>query len=442
PIIATTSCLALVLLTMTVFMLYDHVIKKESDKKDLVLEHKRQFVRFVSHEIRTPLNAVKLGLLYLDEVMRDEVAADHGVDGGRCGMNEREYLKHTSDILQSTDVAVAVLDDFLQYDKIQAGQLTLESKPFVLCEVIQDNIKLFLLPAAELRIRIVFIHETPDDKCQPDPNGHVVSECRHCDRLHVVGDHVRMAQVFRNLMSNALKFSAPESTVVVKVTTSTYGLPGVEVVAEDGSRAIPAGSMTVSVTDTGPGLSAENLERLFGEGVQFNPNDLQGGNGSGLGLWISKGIVDMHRGKIWASSTGEGSGCTFFVELPVVKHLSFVATTQPETKLIDEQRGKSTDDKCLRNAPFRQHQRIAPEVSANAPLTGSEADDCARRESRRVLVVDDTESNRKIVRRLLHRRGYCTVEACNGLEAVNIMKSLLPDDVGFVCILMDFEMPV
>ena len=74
-----------------------------------------------------------------------------------------------------------------------------------------------------------------------------------------------------------------------------------------------AGSITIKVKDTGAGMTKENLAQLFQEGVQFNANKLQGGGGSGLGLWISKGIVDLHRGLIYATSEGIGLGSTFVV---------------------------------------------------------------------------------------------------------------------------------
>jgi signal transduction histidine kinase len=73
------------------------------------------------------------------------------------------------------------------------------------------------------------------------------------------------------------------------------------------------GSVTIKVTDSGAGLSKQNLSQLFQEGVQFNANKLQAGGGSGLGLWISKGIVDLHHGLLSATSPGIGLGCTFIV---------------------------------------------------------------------------------------------------------------------------------
>ena len=77
------------------------------------------------------------------------------------------------------------------------------------------------------------------------------------------------------------------------------------------------GRLVVEVVDTGAGISPENQKKLFKEIVQFNPEKLQAGGGSGLGLWITKGIVDMHGGRISVHSAGEGHGCTFTVRLPM-----------------------------------------------------------------------------------------------------------------------------
>jgi CheY-like chemotaxis protein len=81
----------------------------------------------------------------------------------------------------------------------------------------------------------------------------------------------------------------------------------------------------VEVVDSGPGISADNIPKLFGQYVQFDANTLQGGKGSGLGLWLSKSIVEMHGGLIGATSDGPGRGCTFFLELPLC-HMNFCSS--------------------------------------------------------------------------------------------------------------------
>jgi hypothetical protein len=184
-----------------------------------------------------------------------------------------------------------------------------------------------------------------------------------------------LAQVLRNLMSNALKFTPPNGIVAVKayfvadpaggasagpVTAGADGGGSGGTLAAIGRRlshmatrrgsnmqsarilaaaaaadAVAAadapkegsdkvaddpgvpGFLVVDVVDTGAGISPENQQKLFKEIVQFQPEKLQAGGGSGLGLWITKGIVDMHGGRISVHSDGEGHGCTFTVRLPM-----------------------------------------------------------------------------------------------------------------------------
>jgi len=136
---------------------------------------------------------------------------------------------------------------------------------------------------------------------------------------------IQMVVVFRNLFSNAIKFSTRGGKVVVYVRRE---------VNEAGKETV-----TIAVQDSGAGLSKENIGRLFQEGVQFNANKLQKGGGSGLGLYITKGIVDLHTGaRIWAESDGEGHGCTFSVEVrsfvACARSLLSVSFIPPRTRAV------------------------------------------------------------------------------------------------------------
>jgi hypothetical protein len=86
------------------------------------------------------------------------------------------------------------------------------------------------------------------------------------------------------------------------------------------------------VTDSGAGISDENQKKLFKEIVQFNPEKLQAGGGSGLGLWISSGIMELHNGKISVFSEGEGKGCSFMVEIPMIRQSPPRISIQPLKK--------------------------------------------------------------------------------------------------------------
>lgn len=123
------------------------------------------------------------------------------------------------------------------------------------------------------------------------------------------------------MLSNALKFTPEGGAVQITAVYAPGGLSKSDPVKnEDGKLACMhprAGSVRVIVKDTGAGLTPEQLALLFSEGVQFDANKLQAGGGSGLGLFITKGLVQQHGGTIEATSEGPGLGAAFTVELPL-----------------------------------------------------------------------------------------------------------------------------
>ena len=221
---------------------------------------------------------------------------------------------------------------------------------------------------------------------------------------------------------------------------------------KDYSSLASVGTMVVSVRDTGVGLSEDNLKQLFQEGIQFNANQLQGGQGSGLGLWISKGFVDLHKGSLVASSEGIGRGSQFSMELPVYLSSS---TDSIYTQIQDddmESRCSSCDNieytststtsfgwkppawASIRVAPMN----IDPEP-AETPLLPSPAS--VKVKKTRILVVDDSTPTRKMVCRLLTNAGFECGQAENGQECIGMIQRCGSGELYDV-ILMDFEMPV
>lgn len=183
------------------------------------------------------------------------------------------------------------------------------------------------------------------------------------------------------------------------------------------------GNLSITVTDSGPGLSEAQLQLMFCEGVQFNPNELQAGQGSGLGLWISKEIVSRHEGKISVTSDGIGLGSTFTVTLP-----AFMLDDSSPT--LGSTKQNQVEDLTLSRIicpPPTSH----PYTSTNVPhVNGNE---------RHVLVVDDANSNRKLVCRILQREGYICHEAENGQVCID---KVMNQQHSYEFIVMDYEMPV
>lgn len=172
--------------------------------------------------------------------------------------------------------------------------------------------------------------------------------------------------------------------------------------------------------DSGVGMTQEELLQLYQQGVQFNPNQLQAGGGSGLGLWITKAIVEQHDGFVGATSDGYGKGSCFFITIPaVIFHGSAAGAFSSNSSSVELSRGKYTslETADLSLAPRQETYRI-----------------------NRALVVDDANSNRKILKKILTSKSISCDEACNGKEALEMVNSKALDH--YDVILMDFEMPV
>jgi hypothetical protein len=194
------------------------------------------------------------------------------------------------------------------------------------------------------------------------------------------------------------------------------------------------GKLVVVVTDTGAGISEENQARLFNEIVQFSPEKLQAGGGSGLGLWITQEILNLHDGSISVSSEGEGKGSSFTIEMPMSRYLtdSLRASVGPTVshapdyfngdRKTDSERHDGIDSdsvlsvttEIIRTLP----QYTLPERNEgnSNPLYGEQ------RSSFEILIVDDSRLCRKMLLKCLRADGHTCYEAEDGLEAIAMVK--------------------
>lgn len=174
-------------------------------------------------------------------------------------------------------------------------------------------------------------------------------------------------------------------------------------------------------------MSQDQLAKLFRDGVQFNVNNLQAGQGSGIGLYISKGIVEQHGGTLMATSEGLGEGTTFTITMPIFK--------VPDNVLPSQLLHLQVDKQSPEEVPFGGD-------ADNSESGGRGGEGIA--EALRILVVDDSPTNRKLLMRLLKNRGHECDEAKDGQEAVDKVTESLQEQEGscYDTILMDYEMPV
>ena len=280
PWLLTIGFVIVIAVCAAIFFLYDYLMRNEAQQRKVIIKMNRRFVRFVSHEIRTPLNTVCLGLELLradlNPTLIDETDREPEGTAPLRLASENEKLLNCSnlvdDIMENANNAVGILNDLLNYDKMEHGTLSLEITSVPIWDLITKTVSSFDVEAKKRAIQLSCTFEG-----RPSDNS---------TRLNVVGDEVRLRQVVRNVISNALKF-APQGAGKVNVVMihNPDGLPNAATPRDDIVNAATsttlnctyprAGTIKVRIEDNGIGLSAEQLKVLFQEGVQFEPNKVQ-----------------------------------------------------------------------------------------------------------------------------------------------------------------------
>jgi signal transduction histidine kinase len=350
-----------------------------------ILETKRHFVRAVSHEVRTPLNVVVSGLQYLTSFSEN------------MDENVQETLE---EITVSCGVAIDILTDLLTYEKIEGGVQELEMRECSMEAMVMKVLEQFRVQSRQNGVTLSYSNN--------------FSSCEGAMVMVMADDH-KLGQVIRNLVSNAVKFSNRGQT--------QKGIVTVELILLEPERDGADRWIRFQVQDNGPGISKPNQARLFHEIVQFKPNELQKGAGSGLGLWISRGIINLHQGRIGVTSDGEGLGSTFFLELKVSKVGDGLCIVNDFKSVTFMSRGSFNVSRSLMSD-------VIIEKLETVYFRGT------------ILLVDDSAAVRKMNKKILKADRFTFIEAENGLEAVERVCAILEQGKEFSLILMDSSMPV
>jgi signal transduction histidine kinase/DNA-binding response OmpR family regulator len=323
-------------------------IEQKSRELQLASQHKSQFLANMSHELRTPLNAI----IGLTEMLREEAE----------GAEFASFTEPLERVHRAGKHLLGLINDVLDLSKIEAGRVELHEEDFDLA-VLARELVVTAQPLA-------------------DKNGNRLALESAFGTAPMRGDEMRLRQVLLNLLSNACKFT-DNGTVTLRIL---------------GSRRGEVAGYTMSVADTGIGMTADQLARIFSEFTQADTSTTRRYGGTGLGLAISRRLVEMMGGTI-AVESAPGEGSTFRVWLPATPG-------GPPSAAVGTEIGASAGTAASR---------------AGAPT---------------VLVIDDDPDARDLLRRFLAREGFDTLTAVDAAEGLRLARQFRP-----TLITLDVVMP-
>lgn len=338
-----------IVLFLTTLLRIGQQLIESRQSADEANKAKSEFLAKMSHEIRTPMNGV-IGMTH--------IAYDETTDKGM-----REYL---SAIRSSAETLLTIINDILDFSKVEAGRLVLDPIEFSLTKMLDETISLIEAASKKREIEIVHVlYNTPGN---------------------LIGDEHRLRQIFLNILGNAIKFTPVRGGVLFQ------GWPEIQ----NGDEV----TYHFAVSDTGVGISPEQVDRIFEPFKQADATTTRKFGGTGLGLAISKQLLELMGGKIWVRSI-VNVGSTFHFTV------NFKIPTQTSTDIAVTNGAESSS-------------KVENTIG---PLS--------------ILIAEDNVVNQKVISTMLRKYGHNVIVVDNGSLAVNALK-----EHHFDFVFMDLQMPV
>ncbi len=276
-------------------------------------------------------------------------------------------------IRDSGDTLLTIINDILDFSKIEAGKMELEKQPFNLRECVEGALELLVIKASEKRLELGILIEAHTPAA-------------------IISDSTRLRQIMVNLLNNALKFTNQGEVIISISARPLPAPPPSPVVSEEMTEGEEWYELHLAVKDTGIGIPKDRMDCLFRSFSQVDASTTRKYGGTGLGLIISKRLAELMGGTMWVESE-VGQGSTFYFTIQA---------------------------QATENAPHMCLSEVQPQLSG-----------------KRVLIVDDNPTNRKILILQLGSWGMEAVAVASGREALNLIRQSEPFDVG----ILDMHMP-